>query len=330
MLGVGASGGRSRGALRLGLLVAVAALFVLIPAGQAAAANFELEITQMGQGEVTCSVENVEVDCEESFEEGEEVTLLAQPDPEYELVGFSGDCDFVVGEECLVIMEGETPKKVTVSFIPIEFELTINHGGTGTGSVKCEIESVVAACVKTYPEGTLITLVAKADTGSEFAGFGGECEGAPVECAMEMNKDRVAAVTFSSVSGGGSGSTGGGSSNPKLISLPAPTVGLAGKAKVSGAGLYKGGKATLRISCKGGGPCKGTVKLVAVLKVGGKQKKLMVGQAPFSLAANASKALTVKLSAPAKNLLAKGKTLIAKVGGSGVTASTLRINPTER
>lgn len=313
--------------LRLGLLVAVGALLALVPASQASAATFELQITQMGQGEVTCSVENVEVDCEESFEEGEEVTLLAQPDPAYELVGFSGDCDFVVGEECLVIMEGESPKKVTVSFIPIEFELTINHGGTGTGSVKCEIESVVAACAKTYPEGTLITLVAKADTGSEFAGFGGECEGAPGECEMEMNKDRVAAVTFNSV-GGGSGS-GGGSSGNTQTSAPPPAAPKAGKAKVSGVGLYKGGKATLRISCKGG-PCKGTIRLVATLKVGGKQKKLTVGQASFKLAANASKALNVKLSSPAKNLLAKGKTLIAKVGGSGVTASTLRINPTAR
>ena len=329
---MGASGGRSTGVLRLGLLVAVAALFALIPAGQASAATFELEITEMGQGEVTCSVENVEVDCEESFEEGEEVTLLAQPDPEFELVGFSGDCTPIGSEECLVIMEGATPKKVTVTFKPIEYDLTVEAKGTGSGSVECEIASERKACAKTYPEGTSITLIAKAGSDSVLAGWGaGDCEAEPseAECELEMLEDHVVAVTFNRVGGGGGSGQGSGGSTQAPIAQPIAAR-QPGKAKIAGAGLYKGGKAILRISCKGGGSCKGTVKLVAKLKVGGKQKKLTVGQAPFKLAANASKALIVKLSAPAKNLLAKGKTLIAKVGGSGVTASTLRINPTER
>jgi hypothetical protein len=332
VLGMGASGGRSAGVLRLGLLVALATLFALISAASASAATFELQITQMGQGVVTCYVEAVEVECEESFEEGGEVTLLAQPDPEYELVGFSGDCDFIEGtegEECRVIMEGASPKKVTVTFIPIEFELTINHGGTGTGSVECEIESVVAACAKTYPEGTLITLVAKADTGSAFAGFGGECEGAPVECELEINKDRVAAVSFNSVGGGGGsgGGSGGSTQTPILQAIAAPQP---GKAKISGVGLYKGGKAILRISCRGEGPCKGTVKLIASLKIGHQTKRVTVGRASFSLKAGASKALTIGLSAPAKKLLGKGRTLTAKASGSGVIASTVKIKPTQR
>jgi len=328
VFGMGAREGGSLGAPRLGLLVAVAALFALVPASGASAATFELEITQMGQGEVTCYVEAVEVDCEESFEEGEEVTLLAQPDPGYELVGFSGDCDVVSGEECEVIMEGVTPKKVTVTFKPIEYDLTIEAGGTGTGSVACEVESEVKPCEKTYAEGTSIVLIAKAASGSVFAGWGvGDCEAEPsaTECELEMNEDHVVAATFNSVGGGG----GSGGSTQTPIAQPVAAR-PPGKAKVSGAGLYKGGKAILRISCKGVGPCKGTLKLTASLRVGGKTKQVTVGQASFSLKAGASKALTIKLSAPAKKLLGKGRTLTAKASGSGVIASTVKIKPTQR
>ncbi|HEX7244379.1 MAG TPA: hypothetical protein VF245_02290 [Solirubrobacterales bacterium] len=316
---------------RLGLLVTVAALFALIPVAHASAATFDLEITQMGQGEVTCYVEAVEVDCTESFEEGEEVTLLAQPDPEFELVGFSGDCDFISGEECEVIMEGATPKKVTVTFKRIEYDLTIEAKGSGTGSVACEIESEVKACEKTYPEGTPIVLIAKAGSGSVFAGWGaGDCEAEPseAECELAMYEDYVVAVTFNSVNSGGSGTVGGSTSPPKVKVVIAGSV--AGKAKIAGAGLYKGGKATLRISCKGEGPCKGTVKLIASLEIGHKTKRVTVGQASFNLNAGASKALTVKLSAPAKKLLGKGRTLTVKASGSGVSASTVKIKPTER
>jgi hypothetical protein len=340
--GVGASGGKSSRGLRLGLLVVVAAIFALIPASQASAATFKLsvEIVPKDGGEVLCEVEGAEVDCEESFEEEEEVTLIALPEVGYELVGFSGACDSVFGEECLVVMEGATSKKVTVTFKLIEYGLKVEHKGSGSGTVECEIESVVKACAKTYPEGTLLILVAKAAPGSEFAGWGvGDCEAEPgeAECELEMYEDHVVIATFGLVeeeeSNGGGGSGGGSGGDSGSTQPPKPEVIAAvgpGKAKVGGAGLFKGGKATLRISCRGGGACKGAVKLIAKLEVGHEKKKVTVGKASFSLAAGASKALVVKLSAPAKKLLGKGRALTAMVSGNGVTASKVKITPSAR
>lgn len=312
--------------LRFGLLVA--ALFALIPASQASAASFTLTVSVQGEGLVFCEVENeeegaFEEECGErspEYLEGSEVTLSVLEEAGFEFKEFSGDCEGAP-TQCHLTMNEDHEVTVVFAPEPSEYKLTVNV--VGSGEVKCVAEEGPETCKPTYPKEAEVELLHVTGT---FLGWSGDCSKDP--CVVEMKGDRTVTATFKS-EGSGGGSSGGGS-NPNPVSLPAPTAGPAGKAKVSGAGLYKGGKAILRISCKGGGPCKGTVKLVAVLKVGGKQKKLTVGQAPFNLAANASKALTVKLSRPAKNLLAKGKTLIAKVGGSGVTASTLRINPTAR
>lgn len=332
MLGMGAREGRSQGAFRIGLLVAVAALFALIPASQASAASFTLEIVQngSGEGEVRCYVEPAEVDCEEEFEEGEEVTLVAEAEAGSEFVGWgAGECQEEPSEtECVVTMDANRNVTATFALEPTERNLTVK--ATGAGKVVCEAEEGLETCKPTYPKEQEVTLYAVPASGSEFLGWAGDCSGKAESCVLEMSADRVVTASFSGEGGGGKEGSGGGGSPSSNVKSPPPPNPAPGKAKIGGAGLYKGGKATLRISCKGGGPCKGTVKLVAKLKVGGKQKKLTVAKAPFSLAANASRALVVKLSAPAKNLLAKGKMLIAKVGGSGVTPSTVKINPTER
>jgi len=336
VLGMGASQGGLGGRLRLGLLAAVAALFVLIPASQASAAEFTLNITIEPEegGGVICEAEGAGVECNEEFEEGQEVWLIAQPEElEYEFAGFSGDCA-PEGEECLVVMEGSTPKAVTVTFKPIEYQLTINTKGSGTGGVQCDIGSGPGPCAKKFPIGTSVILVAKEGSGSQFVGWGGECEYASseTECEIEMYEDHVVTATFNAVGGGGeeSGDDGESSSGSQPTLTPPPPPPGPGKLRVAGAGLYKGGKATLSVSCKDGGRCKGTVKLIAKLKVGHKKKKVTVGKASFSLAAGAMKALTIKLSGPAKRLLGKGRTLTANVRGSGVTASKVKIRPTER
>ncbi len=67
------------------------------------------------------------------------------------------------------------------------------------------------------------------------------------------------------------------------------------------------------------------MKLSAKVKQGHKVKTLVIGKANFDLAAGKSKTLQVKLSAPAKQELAKGKTLKAKLSGTGVAASTVKL-----
>jgi hypothetical protein len=99
---------------------------------------------------------------------------------------------------------------------------------------------------------------------------------------------------------------------------------VAGTAVVAGTAKVKGGKAQLKLTCTGEGPCKGSLKLTAKIKSGGKTKSLTIGKGSFSLAAGAKKTLKVKLSGPAKKALTKGP-LKAKVKGSGVRASTVKL-----
>lgn len=336
MLGMGAREGRFQGALRLGLLVAVAALFASIPVSQASAASFKLEVTVVGEGVVLCEVETVEVDCEEEFEEGEEVTLVAEAELGSEFAGWgAGNCEEEPSEtECVVTMGAN--RKVTATFVlePTERGLTIK--ATGAGKVECEAEEGRETCKPTYPKEQEVTLYAVPAQGSEFLGWGGDCSGKAESCVVEMSTDRLVTAAFSGDGGGGEKESGGGSNGAGGGGASSPTlpirtsIPLAGTVKVAGAGLYKGGKATLRISCKGEGPCKGTLKLIASLEIGHKTKRVVVGQASFSLNAGASKALRVKLSAAAKKLLGKGRTLTARASGSGVGASTVKIKPTER
>jgi len=324
--------------LRLSLLVALTALFALIPVGQASAAEFKLTVNVKGEGVVWCEVDGFnEGECkkEEEYEEGAEITLVAEPESEWELVGLTG-CDVVTNNECKVTLSGD--RTVTATFAPEPTERMLTVKKTGAGEVRCEAEVGPETCKPTYPKETEVTLYAVPAPGGEFLGWGGDCAGAGKEdsCTLEMGTtDHLITAAFSGEEepgGGGGGSSGnGGSSTPVApVTLSPPIAApVPGKAKLSGLGLYKGGKAILRISCKGG-PCKGTVKLVASLKIGGKAKRVTVGQASFSLKAGASKALTIKLSAPAKRLLGKGRTLTAKASGPGVIALTVKIKPTQR
>jgi hypothetical protein len=346
----GNAGTRARG-LRVCLLVAVSALFALIPAAQASAATeFTLTVDVEGEGFVFCEAENeeegfFEEECGESesatetkFLEETEVSLVVFEEAEYEFSEFKGDCS---GGTCDLVMDED--HEVTVVFAPepvntAVLDVTI----VGDGKVECELESGPEACQAEYAEGTELTLIAKANSGSEFIEFAGDCEGQPKKCELTMDEDKFPIAVFEPIEGeegeeeesGGGGGSGGGSGSPSGSQSPPPPSSPAplgtGKAKVAGFGLYKGGRAMLRISCKGGGPCKGTVKLIAKLKAGHRTRKVVVGKASFSLPAGGSRALKIKLSSPAKKLLGKGRTLTAKVRGSGVTASTVKIKPTER
>ncbi len=86
----------------------------------------------------------------------------------------------------------------------------------------------------------------------------------------------------------------------------------------------------LKLACKGQGPCKGSLKLVAKLKVKGKLKNVEIGKTSYGLAAGASKTLKVKLAGAAKKVLGRAKSVKATVSGTGVVKSTVTIKPTAR
>jgi hypothetical protein len=280
--------------------------------------KFALKVKKIGTG--TGKVESTSpvspkiicgTECEKEFNEGTKVTLVQSAEAGSEFVKWGGACAGTGA--CEVTMN--SAKEVTAEFSPKvkpEFKLTITKAGTGSGSVTCN----GGACAATYPEGTEVTLAATAASGSTFAGWSGAgCSGTGT-CKVTINADTTVTATF----------TANSKEEPKKEE-PKPTP--EGTAKAAATASVKSGKAELKLTCTGG-PCKGTIQLKAKVKQGKKTKNLVIGKASFSLAEGATTTLKVKLSGPAKQELAKGKTLKAKTSGAGVTASTVKLKPKKK
>jgi len=126
---------------------------------------------------------------------------------------------------------------------------------------------------------------------------------------------------------------------PYCPSPPSPPP-AEGKVKVSPKATVKRGRAPLRLTCTGGGPCKGTVKLTAKIKKCKKGKKckqckkgrkcrrsrkVVIAKVPFNLATGASKTVKVKLSRAVMKELKKRKKLKARAAGPGVISSKVKV-----
>jgi Fe-S cluster biogenesis protein NfuA len=180
---------RLGGAFRPILLILAAAVFLLVPAAQAAA-QFKVDIQGTGSGTVlggtfdAGTFEENGINCSGPPPTGEcEVPMSgelffaiteAEADPGSEFVGWTG-CTQESGNTCSVETE-EAAFTVTATFAEAsDPSLTIDtSGGSGSGEVECEVGAGPAeACESSYAEGTELTLVPSADPGSEFAGFEG-------------------------------------------------------------------------------------------------------------------------------------------------------------
>ncbi len=86
---------------------------------------------------------------------------------------------------------------ITVTVAP-EYGLAVTLDGAGSGTVTSVPEGISCGldCSHTYESGTVVTLTAVADTGSTFAGWGGDCLGTG-SCVITM--DQAYAVTASFV-----------------------------------------------------------------------------------------------------------------------------------
>ncbi len=280
--------------------------------------EFELEVNTdgSGEGEVECKVgAGPQEPCEAEYAEGTEVTLVPIAETGSEFVKWSGDCTGT--GTCKVTMSAN--RSVTATFDEEEeptpeFKLAITKAGTGSGSVTCD----GGACAAEYPEGEEVTLAATAASGSTFTGWSGAgCSGiAP--CTVTIEEDTTVTATFTA--------NAKEEAKKEEVKPPPPTEGTA---KAAGSATVKSGKASLKLTCTGG-PCKGTIKLKAKVKQGKKTKTLVIGKASFSIADGATTTVKVKLSGPAKQELAKGKTLKAKTSGAGVTASTVKLKPAKK
>ncbi len=160
-----------------------------------------------GQGVVTSDPAGIECiqrpevvgdDCTGDYSEGQEVTLIAQPDGGSVFAGWEGACSGT--GVCRVTMDGS--KEVSVIFSPPESTLTVDKGGSGSGTVldgntDGSYINCGSNCDYTTGTGTILVLEANPSEGSLFAGWSGCPEvRSNGDCEVQINTDVTVTATF--------------------------------------------------------------------------------------------------------------------------------------
>jgi Divergent InlB B-repeat domain/PASTA domain len=157
-----------------------------------------------GSGTVTSSPAGLECPsaCAVNFKKDQKVTLTGTPGLHAEAVKWAG-CDELEAGQCIVTMSSAREVTALFSLEPqyVEFTVSVNPKGTGTGSVLSFPPGISCPgdCSERYVFKTPVTLIATAGTGSEFAHWaGGSCSGTG-PCERKVNSDRTVSAVFSAV-----------------------------------------------------------------------------------------------------------------------------------
>lgn len=156
------------------------------------------------EGNNTLVIEVVNMGLEESTPEGNPAGLIYK----LEVTGDDESCD------------DPLPGRYTL-------DITITGDGSGTvfddmEGIMCETDGIETDCSETYPEGTVVTLTATPDEGSNFDNSwtvgAGTCTGNNTPCTVTMNSD-ISLTAHFDLNSGGSSSGGGSSGGGERISL---------------------------------------------------------------------------------------------------------------
>lgn len=125
----------------------------------------------------------------DEYEVGSTVKLRAIPAEGHEFVQWHGAA---VGAKptCSITMNAN--KTLTAEFRPLpKFDLTVTHTGSGRG--------VVLPTNQPYWKGSVVNLVAKANDGCVFDGWGGDAAGLEANCTVTVNAHLAITAAFSRV-----------------------------------------------------------------------------------------------------------------------------------
>lgn len=157
-----------------------------------------LTVTKDGNGGGVVVSDPVGVDCGETcevgFDIGSTVILSATPDADSTFVGWSGACIGTAGCE-VTMSEG---RQVTATFAKIQYPLTVNVVGGGSGNVVSDPSGVscsLPSCTTSFEISTTVSLSALGFSGSSFEGWSGDCSGAGL-CAVMLDGPKVITATF--------------------------------------------------------------------------------------------------------------------------------------
>ena len=130
--------------------------------------------------------------CEQQFDDGQAVHLVAAPEPGFLFDGWTGDCTGAAA--CELTMSAD--RQVTATFARIA-TLAVALNGSGSGRVTSAPGGLdcPGACTLTVKQGTAITLTPAADGGSTFLGWGGSCTGSGV-CTVAAKGAQLVWASF--------------------------------------------------------------------------------------------------------------------------------------
>jgi hypothetical protein len=156
-----------------------------------------LTVNRTGSGTVTSDPAGISCGstCSADYDEGTVVTLTATPDAGATFLGWSGAGCSGTGT-CQVTMDAS--KAVSASFSVVQRTLTVTRTGSGSGMVNSNPPGIAcgAQCSASFDAGTIVSLTASADVGSQFAGWGGDCSGTSATVQVTMTTDKTCTATF--------------------------------------------------------------------------------------------------------------------------------------
>lgn len=179
---------------------------VTMSANTTVTANFVLQslalhVNKAGTGAATGTVVSTPVgincgsDCDENFNFGSAIALNASTSPGTDFNGWSGAGCSGTGT-CVVTMSQAW--NVTATFTTQTFALSVTKSGNGNGSVTSEPAGITcgADCAEVYNIGTVVTLTATPQTGTNFVGWsGGVCSGTGT-CVVTMDQAKTVNAVF--------------------------------------------------------------------------------------------------------------------------------------
>lgn len=190
--------------------------------------------------------------------------------------------------------------------------LTVTRGGNGSGEVTGNGINCPSTCSASYPSGTQVSLTAKSEAGSSFAGWSGACSGTG-PCEVQINGPTAVAADFAS-----SKFESGALTGKRMIKV-------------------RNGKITLRFLSVSDKPLSVVITLTGTVAEEGsggaarRIKTIRIGKTKFKAAPGRVTKFKVKVSKQARKYLRshrsiKAKASLKKVGADGQMAkSTARL-----
>jgi hypothetical protein len=156
-------------------------------------AALTVALSGAGSGTVTSAPAGINCgsQCSATFNQGTMVTLTAVPDAASDFVGWSGACE---GSAACTV-EINAALVVSAKFAPKSRTLSVTT--TGPGVITSTPNGLYCgdACTGSFAQGSSVMLVASAEPGAVFAGWGGACSGTGI-CVVALDSDKTVTAAF--------------------------------------------------------------------------------------------------------------------------------------